>query len=199
MLTAETGLDALAHAVEAYVSELATPFSDMFALEAIRLVGKSLLTAYAKGENIQARYDMLLAATLAGLAFGSGGLGAVHAFSFVLETEHGLGHARAVSVILPHIMQYNRIATLHKYGMMAMALGEPVDGLSDSQAAEMAIVAVGRLLDETTISSRLGDYGISQDHLPALVTGTMKQTRLFVPNPRNLTEEDVRNIFMRAL
>ena len=199
MLTAETGLDALGHAVEAYASELATPFSDMFAVEAIRLVGKSLLKAYAKGENIEARFDMLLAATLAGLAFGSGGLGAVHAFSFVLETEHGLGHARAVSVVLPHIMQYNKIAALHKYGMMAMALGESVDGLSDSQAAETAVIAVQRLLDETGISSRLGDYGISQGHLPALVAGTMKQTRLFIPNPRNLTEEDVRDIFMQAL
>ncbi|MGD0233300.1 MAG: iron-containing alcohol dehydrogenase [Syntrophorhabdales bacterium] len=199
MLTAETGLDALAHAVEAYVSDLATPFSDVLALEAIRLVGKSLLTAYAKSENIEARFDMLLAATLAGLAFGSGGLGAVHAFSFVLETEHGLGHARAVSVILPHIMKYNKIGVLRKYGMMAMALGEQVEGLTDSQAAEMAIVAVSRMLDETGISSRLGDYGISQDHLSELVAGTMKQTRLFVPNPRNLTEDDVRNIFMRAL
>jgi alcohol dehydrogenase class IV len=63
----------------------------------------------------------------------------------------------------------------------------------------MAIVAVSRMLDETGISSRLGDYGISQDHLSELVAGTMKQTRLFVPNPRNLTEDDVRNIFMRAL
>lgn len=199
MLTAETGLDALGHAVEAYVSELATPFSDLLALEAIRLVGKSLLAAYAKGENIEARFDMLLAATLAGLAFGSGGLGAVHAFSFILETEHGLGHARAVSVILPHIMQYNKIGALRKYGMMAMALGEQVEGLSDAQAAEMAIVAVGRLLDETGISSRLGDYGIVQEHLPGLVAGTMRQTRLFVPNPRNLTEQDVGNIFIQAL
>lgn len=199
MLTAETGLDALAHAVEAYVSDLATPFSDMLALEAIRLVGKSLLTAYAKGENIEARFDMLLAATLAGLAFGSGGLGAIHAFSFVLETEHGLGHARAVSVILPHIMKYNKIGALRKYGMMAMALGEQVEGLADSQAAEMAIVAVTRRLDETGISSRLGDYGISQDHLSELVSGTMKQTRLFVPNPRNLTEDDVKDIFIGAL
>jgi alcohol dehydrogenase len=199
MLTAETGLDALAHAVEAYVSELSTPFSDMFAVEAIRLVGKSLLTAYAKGENIEARYDMLLAATLAGLAFGSGGLGAVHAFSFVLETDHGLGHARAVSVILPHIMQYNKIANRRKFAMIAMALGEQVDGVSDSQAADMAVAAVLRLLDETNISCRLGDYGLSEAHLSTLVSGTMKQTRLFVPNPRNLREEDVRDIFVQAL
>ena len=198
-LTAETGLDVLGHAVEAYVSELATPFSDMLALEAMRLVGKSLLTAYAKGEDVEARFDMLLAATLAGLAFGSGGLGAVHAFSFVLETDHGLGHARAVSVILPHIMQYNKVGALGKYGMIAMALGEQVEGMSNAQAAEMAVIAVQRLLDETSISNRLGDYGISEEHLPGLVAGTMKQTRLFVPNPRNLKEEDVRNIFMQAL
>ncbi len=199
LITAECGLDALGHAVEAYVSELCTPFSDILALESIRLVGKSLLKAFSKGENVEARYDMLLAAALAGLAFGSGGLGAVHAFSFVLETEHGLNHARAVSVILPHIMQYNRIAASRKMGMIAMALGEAVEGMAESQAAEMALVAVNRLLDETGISSRLSDYGITPDDVSALTSGTMKQTRLFVFNPRNLTETDVSAIFTAAL
>ena len=199
LITAECGLDALGHAVEAYVSELCTPFSDILALESIRLVGKSLLKAFSKGENVEARYDMLLAAALAGLAFGSGGLGAVHAFSFVLETEHGLNHARAVSVILPHIMQYNRIAASRKMGMIAMALGEEVEGMAESQAAEMALVAVNRLLDETGISSRLSDYGITPDDVSALTSGTMKQTRLFVFNPRNLTETDVSAIFSAAL
>ena len=100
-VTPETGIDALCHATEAYVSLLATPFSDILALEGIRLVGKSLLSAFAKGENIEARSGMLLAATLGGLAFSSGGLGAVHAFSFALEMRLALSHARAISVIMP--------------------------------------------------------------------------------------------------
>jgi len=198
-LTAETGLDALSHLAEAYVSAFATPFSDMLALEGIRLVGKSLLLAYAKGENIEARSDMLLAATLGGLAFSSGGLGAVHAFSFVLETDHALSHARAVSVILPHIMEYNRIGAARKYGAIARALGERSDGMSDLQAADAAVSAVRRIADTTGISCRLRDYAIMEEHIPALVAATMEQGRLFASNPRNLTEEDVRAIYLRAL
>ncbi len=199
VLTAETGLDALSHAAEAYVSVFATPFSDMLALEGIRLVGKSLLLAYAKGENIEARSDMLLAATLGGLAFSSGGLGAVHAFSFVLETDCGLSHARAVSAILPHIMEYNRIGAPRKYGAMAQTLGEKIEGMSELQAADAAVAAVRRLADTTGISYRLRDYRITEEQIPALVAATMEQGRLFASNPRNLTEEDVRGIYLRAL
>jgi alcohol dehydrogenase class IV len=199
LLTAETGLDALAHAIEAYVSQGATPFSDLLALEAIRLVGKSLLPAYAKGKTVEARLDMLLAATLAGLAFSSGGLGAVHAFSFVLESDHGMGHARAVAAILPHVMEFNKVGALRKYGSIAVALGEKTEGLSDFHAAGVAVTAVRRMLEATNISSRLSDYGISEDNMPGLVAGTLKQDRLFVSNPRNLTEQDVRNIYLRAL
>jgi alcohol dehydrogenase len=199
VLTAETGLDALSHAAEAYVSCFATPFSDMLALEGIRLVGKSLLLAYAKGENIEARSDMLLATTLGGLAFSSGGLGAVHAFSFVLETDRALSHGRAVSIMLPHIMEYNRIGAPRKYGAIARALGERVEGMSDLQAADAAVAAVRRLAEATGISCRLRDYAIVEEHIPALVAATMGQGRLFASNPRNLTEEDVRNIYLRAL
>jgi 1,3-propanediol dehydrogenase len=199
MLTAETGLDALSHAAEAFVSAFATPFSDMLALEGIRLVGRSLLLAYAKGENIDARSDMLLAAPLGGLAFSSGGLGAVHAFSFVHETDCGLSHARAVSAILPHIMEYNRIGAPRKYGAMAQALGERIEGMSEFQAADAAVAAVRRLADTTGISYRLRDYGITEEQIPALVAATMEQGRLFASNPRNLAEGDVRGVYLRAL
>ncbi len=199
VLTAETGLDALGHAVEAYVSRNHTPFSDMLAMEAIRLVGKSLLPAYCKGDNLEARSEMLLAATLAGLAFGSGGLGAGHAFSFALETELRLSHARAVAVALPHTMEYNKIADLGRFTSIGRALGEPVDGLSDSEGADRAIGAVRRLLERTSVSSRLRDYGVSEADVPRLTAATMEQNRLFSPNPRNLSESDVRSIYVRAL
>jgi alcohol dehydrogenase len=199
LLTAETGLDAFAHAMEAYVSRNRTPFSDILAIEAIRLVGNSLLPAYSKGENLEARSDMLLAATLGGLAFSSGGLGAVHAFSFALETELGLGHARAVAVILPHIMEYNKIGESGRYGSVARALGERVETLSNRQAGDAAVDAVRRLLDRTGISSRLRDYSASEHDVARLTAATMQQDVLFAPNPRDLTEQDVRSIYLRAL
>lgn len=197
-LTAETGLDVLAHAMEAYTSLNATPFSDMLASEAMRLVGKSLLAAYAKGENLEARLDMIFAATLAGLAFSSGGLGAIHALSFVLE-NYGMGHAKSVSVMMPHVMEYNKIAAAEKYGAIAGFLGDDVNGVSLYQGANLAVIAVKRLLEEVNISIKLKDYGISKDDVPAMVASTMKQSRLFVPNARNMTEKDITDIYMRSL
>ncbi len=198
VVTAETGLDALAHAVESYTSPHATPFSDMLAFEAIRLVGKSLLTAYCKGDNIEARLDMLLAASLAGLAFTSGSLGAPHALGFVLEEEFGLPHARAVSLMLPLIMEYNRIAALPRFASVAAALGEETGRLSADEAAARAVLAVERLLGQMGISRAFDDYGISRDDVPRMAARAAKQARLLGMNTRAIGEEDVFAIFMRG-
>jgi alcohol dehydrogenase class IV len=198
-LTADTGMDALGHAIEAYVSVNGTPFSDFLALEAIRLVSENLLAAYAKGENMAARYTMLLAASLAGLAWASGGLGAAHALSYTLETEHQIGHARAIAVILPYVMEFNKIGNLEKFGRIASAMGEATEKMSAREAADRAVTAVKKLLDALNISIKLSGYGVSAQHVDRLVEGAMKQARLFVPNPRNLTEDDVRMLYVRAL
>jgi len=198
-LTADTGLDALVGAIEAYVSVNATPFSDILALEAIRLISENLPMVYAKGDHVSARLNMSLAAILANLAWQSGGLGAVHALSYVLETECHLRHARAASIMLPHVMEYNKIGNLFKYGQIAKAMGEDIEGLTHYEAAERSVNAVMRLLEVVNISFTLSDYGVSKENLPRLVEGAMKQARLFVPNPRNLTEADVKNIYLKAL
>ena len=198
-VTAETGIDALAHAIESYVSVSSTPFSDILSIEAIRLISENLPVAYAKGENIEARSNMIFAAALAGLAWASGGLGAVHGLSYVLETEFNLGHAKASSIMLPHVMAFNKIGNLYKYGQVARAMGESIEGLSTYDAAEKSISAVKRLLWSVNISFRLTDYGGSKESFPKLVEGGMKQARLFVPNPRNLTEHDVKGIYLKAL
>jgi alcohol dehydrogenase len=198
-LTAATGIDALTHAIESYVCVNASPFSEVLAMEAIRLVGKSLLTAYAKGQTVEARYDMQVAANLAGLAFSSSGLGAVHALSLTLEGEHRVEHAKAISAMLPHVMAYNSIGALEKYGAIAQALGEDIEGLSSAEAAETAVMAILRLLKTMNLSTRLMDFGITEEDVPPLVTEAMKQTRLFALNPRNLAEKDVREIYLKAM
>lgn len=198
VVTAETGVDALAHAVEAYTSPYATPFSDVLALESIRLVGKSLLAAYSRGENIEARFDMLLAASLAGLAFTSGSLGAPHALAFVLEEEFGLPHARAVSLVLPLIMEYNRIAALPRFASVAAALGEEVNGLSLDEAAGRAHVAVRRLLVHMGISPAFDDHGISRGDVPRMAARAAKQARLLKMNTRAMGESDIIALFMRG-
>ena len=199
LVTATTGIDALAHAIESYVSVNATPLSDILSIEAIRLVSESLPPTYAKRDKIGARFNMIIAAALAGLAWQSGGLGAVHGLSYILETEYHMAHGTATAIMLPHVMDYNKIGNLKKYAKIAQAMGENIEGLSDYEAAEKSIGVVERLLENVEISTSLTDHGVPKEGLPKLVEGGMKQARLFVPNPRDLAEEDVRNIYSRAL
>ncbi len=195
VVTADTGMDALVHAIEAYVSVNATPFSDILAVEAIRLIAESLPIAYVKGSDIGARYNMALAANLAGLAFTSGGLGAVHGLAYVLGTEYHMSHGRSNAIMLPHVMDYNKIGNLDRYARIAEAMGENIQGLSAYEAAGKSVDAVKKLLEAVNISISLPDYGIHHEELPKLVEGGMKQSRLFVPNPRDLSKEDVEKIY----
>ncbi|MCK4795325.1 MAG: iron-containing alcohol dehydrogenase [Desulfobacteraceae bacterium] len=195
VVTADTGIDALIHAIETYVSVNATPFSDILAIEAINLIAHNLPIAYAKGSNIEARYNMALAASLAGLAFTSGGLGAVHGLAYVLGTEYHMSHGRSNAIMLPHVMDYNKIGNLNKYAQIAQAMGENIKGLSSYEAAEKSVDASKKLLEAVNISIKLPDYGIRKEDLPKLVEGGMKQARLFVPNPRDLSKEDVEKIY----
>ncbi|NIS62540.1 MAG: iron-containing alcohol dehydrogenase, partial [Proteobacteria bacterium] len=197
-VTADTGIDALVHAIETYVSFNATPFSDILALEAMTLIAENVSMAFAKGENIEARYNMSLAATISGLAFSSGGLGAVHALSNPLGIEYHLPHGRTNAIMLPHVMTYNLIGNPTKFAWIAEAMGEEVEGLSPMEAGALAVEAVKELLNQLKISIRLRDYDIPQKDIPKLVEGAMKISRLFVPNPRNLTHEDVEEIFRMA-
>jgi alcohol dehydrogenase class IV len=197
-VTADTGIDALVHAIETYVSANATPFSDILAIEAITLIAENVTKAFAKGENVEARYHMSLAATISGLAFGSGGLGAVHALSNPLGIEYGLPHGRANALMLPHVMTYNLIGNPIKFALIAEAMGEELEALSPVEAGALAVEAVKELLNQLKIPVRLRDYHIPQKDIPKLIERVMKVSRLFVPNPRNVTREDVEEIFRVA-
>ncbi len=198
VVTADTGVDALVHAVEAYVSMNATVFSDLWAEEAIRLIGTYLPIACAKGSNRDARYYMSLAATLAGLAFTSGGLGAVHALAYPLGTEYHMTHGRTNAMMLPHVMNFNLPGNPGKYARIAELLGQDTAGLSALEAAPLAVKAVTDLEDAINVSWLLQDYDIDPADIDLLVSGAMQQARLFVPNPRDLDEDDVRSIYREA-
>ncbi|MGQ9858934.1 MAG: iron-containing alcohol dehydrogenase [Thermodesulfobacteriota bacterium] len=197
-VTVDTGLDALVHAVETYVSANATPFSDILAERAIEWIAKYLPMAWAKGSNFTARYYMSLASTVAGMAFASGGLGAVHGLCYPLGTEYHMSHGRSNAIMLPHVMKFNIPGNPEKFARIAFLMGMDVEGLSQLEAAHAAVEAVEQLLDSLQVPYHLRDYGIPESDLPKLVAGGMKQTRLFVPNPRDLNEEDVKAIFREA-
>ena len=197
-VTADTGIDALVHAIESFVSFNGTPFSDLLALEAIRLISRSLPTAYSKSEDLSARYDMSFAALLGGMSIASGGLGAVHALAYPIGTEYHQNHGRSNGIILPHVIEFNLMGNIKKYGIIGSTMGEKIEGLNGPEAAGRSVVAVKRLLEMINISYRLRDYGIPKESIPKLVEGGMKQSRLFVPNPRNLTQDDVTAIYTKA-
>jgi len=197
-VTADTGMDALVHAIEAYVSVSATPFSDILAIEAIRLIAENLSAAYAKGSNMEARFNMALAATLAGMAFTSGGLGVVHALSNPLGTEYHLTHGRSNAVMLPYVVDCNKIGNPNKYARIAQAMGENIEPLSAYEAVERLVNSLLRLLELLGIPSKISAYGVTKEDIPRLAAGAMKITRLFAGNPRDLTEEDVKGIYAAA-
>ena len=198
VVTADTGLDALVHAIEAFVSVNATPMSDIWAKEAIRLIGRYLPIACAKGSNLEARHQMSMAALLAGQAFTNAGLGAVHALAYPLGTEYHMTHGRTNGIMLPHVMQFNLAGNPEKYRIIAELLGESSAGLSPLSGAALSVQAVLELEDSIDVPCRLGDYSITEEDLELLVGGAMKQSRLFVPNPRDLGGEDVRSISRHA-
>ena len=197
-VTADSGVDALVHAIETYVSANATPFSDLFAEKAIDWIGKYLPIAWAKGSNLEARYFMSLAALYAGAAFASGMLGAVHALAYPIGTEFRLPHGRSNAIMLPHVMKYNLPGNPEKYASIAALMGKRIEGLTAAKEALLAIEAVQELLETLQIPYRLRDYGVSKKDFPKLVEGTMRFARLFVPNPRDLTEQDVLSIYEEA-
>jgi alcohol dehydrogenase class IV len=198
VVTADTGMDALTHAVETYVSMQATVFSDALAERAVELIARWLPAACAKGSNLEARYWMSVAATLAGMAFGSGGLGAVHALAYPLGTEYHMTHGRTNAVMLPHVMRFNLPGAVAKYARLAALMGQDTGGLTPLQAAGRAAAAVEELAAAAGVSCRLRDYGVGSGELPRLAEGAMLQARLFVPNPRTPGSADVRRIYEDA-
>lgn len=141
---------------------------------------------------------MSLAATLAGLAFASGGLGACHALSYPLVTGYHMPHGRSNAVMLPHIIKCNLAGNPKKYARIAALMGKDIEGLSNLEAAPLAVESVQDLLEAIEVPFHLHDYGIPKDDFPTLVEEAMKQSRLFVSNPRDLKEDDVRSVYEKA-
>ena len=198
-VTAATGMDALIHAVEAYTSRNATPFTDMLALEAIRQIFRNIRTAFANGSNLEARGGMLEGSLLAGMAFANAGVTAVHAFAYPIGAEFHIPHGVANSIMLTAVMEFNMLGNLSKFAHMAGLFGENTRGLSERQAAQAAVQGLRTLAGDLKIPGSLREFGVKDEHIPALAQGVMKVTRLLANNPRELTLEDAEEIYRRVL
>jgi len=196
-LTAATGMDALTHAIECYVNTVHNPIAKTLALEAIRLIGRSLRAAYANGKDLGARTEMLLASTMAAMAFTRTRLGNVHAMSHPLGAHFDVPHGVANAILLPYVMAWNLIGCTDTYPQVAEALGYRVDGLSPREAAESAVEAVRHLARDVGIPERLRDVGVSREGIPRMAEDAMKSGNVLV-NPRTTTYEDIVGLFETA-
>ena len=195
-ITAGTGMDALAHAIENYTMAFAQSLSDSTALLAMEYVGQHLRVAYAQGQNLKARYKMSMAAMLGGLAYGTESAGAAHAMSQsaggVVNAPHGPLTAR----LLGPVMRYNYMAEPEKFARIAQALGEDVRGLSGWDAAERAVAAVMRLTEDLEIPT-LPALGFSEAQIPMLAEIAFKDPQTH-GNPRDLSVESYKQIYRWA-
>ncbi|TYO97440.1 iron-containing alcohol dehydrogenase [Desulfallas thermosapovorans] len=197
-LTAATGVDALSHAIESYVSLAANPLSDVRALEAIRLIAGNLRESVACRTNMQAKSAMSMASLQAGLAFSNAILGATHAMTHQVDGLLDLHHGETNAVLLPHVMEFNLISCADKYRQVAIAMGENVDGLSKQDAAHKAIDAVRRLVRDIGINYGLSNMGFREEYIPELSKNALHDACI-ITNPRDADAEDLARIFYKAM
>ena len=198
-VTAATGMDALIHAVESFTSKNATSISDMFARQAMLLIANNIRTAFANGSNLAARSNMLEGSLLAGMAFCTAGVTAVHAFAYPIGAEFHIPHGIANSIMLTPVMEFNKLGSLERFAKIAEYLGENTTGLSTREAANAAVEAMRNLATDLKIPAHLSEFGIEEKDIPELAEGVMKVTRLLANNPRDLTLEDAEEIYRRVL
>ncbi len=213
-VTADSGIDALTHAVEAYtavdnaefslpegertVYQGKHPLGDVLAEKAIALVGAFLRRAVADGSDFEARDGMALAATLAGLAFSNVGVAAVHALEYPVGGAVHCAHGRGNGLLLSYVMRFNLPARVRAFATIARLLGEDVTGLDEPGAAQRAISAVERLRNDIGIPARLRDLGVREDQLRPFAERAFGIKRILRVNPRPVSVEDLEQILRSA-
>ncbi|WP_438315237.1 iron-containing alcohol dehydrogenase [Sporosarcina sp. FA9] len=198
-VTAATGMDALVHAVESYTAIRSDELNDGIALQAIKLISRSLRKAVYNGNNLKAREDMSMGSLLAGIALANAGVGAVHALAYPLGGKFKVPHGVSNSLLLPYVMKYNVVSEMEKFKEIAIALGENIEGLSTREAAEKAVESLGKLSRDIGIPTSLVEVGVRQEDLKELAAEAIKIERLLGNNPRKLTLKDIEEIYQNAL
>jgi alcohol dehydrogenase class IV len=197
-ITAFTGMDALTHAIEAYVSLKSQPMADSLAWEAIQLISANLRQAVGNGDNLAARANMMLASTMAGMAFVNASVGLVHAAAHALGGFFNIAHGIANAVMLPLVMRLSLIGNPGKYADIAVAMGENVEGLSEMEAAREAVFAVEGLAADIGIPQDLKQLGAEPARISDLVDETMNQSGSYPFNSRKVGKREIVQLFEQA-
>jgi len=213
-VTADSGIDALTHAIEAYtavdneefplpsgersVYQGRHPLGDCLAEKAINLIGQHLERAVYHGDDVSARDGMALGATTAGLAFSNVGVALVHAMEYPVGGATHCSHGEGNGLLLPFVMRFNLPARVKQFARIAQLLGQDASGLSEAALAEQAVGAVERLKSAIGIPQRLRDLGVTRDQLRPFAEKTLGIQRILRVNPRPVTVDDVTSIFEAA-
>lgn len=197
-LTAATGMDALTHAVEAYVSTIATPITDACAQKAIELISTYLRKAVENGKDEEARDMMAYAEFLAGMAFNNASLGYVHAMAHQLGGFYDLPHGVCNAILLPHVQEYNAQVSADRLKDVAKFMGVAVEGLSAEEGAKKAIETIKKLSKDINIPSGIKELGAKEEDFSILAENALKDACGFT-NPKQATHAEIINIFKAAL
>jgi alcohol dehydrogenase class IV len=200
-VTADSGIDALIHAIEAYTSPLANTMSDMFAETAIKLVSGNLRRAYAQGnKDIQSRVNMATAASLAMYAVVLSSIGLAHMMNVPLGKKAGILHGSACYILLPTVMEFNMVSNPAKYARVATLMGENIDGLSVPEAAAKSVEAVVKIATDLSMPQK-SDVKISDADIEAMVDELyqFQGPIINIQNPRQVTREDVKRLYLDVL
>ncbi|MEM2178640.1 MAG: iron-containing alcohol dehydrogenase [Candidatus Methanomethylicaceae archaeon] len=199
-ITMSTGMDALTHAIEAYISIKAQPITDLLAIEAIKLISKYLRRAWANGEDIEAREKVMLGSLLAGLAFSNSSVALVHGMARPLGVYFNIPHGLSNAILLPHVMEFTYISNPEKFMNIALCMNEKIDGLSLIEAAKLSIEAVKKICKDIKVPS-LKNIGIKEEELNKLAPKMAEEAIASgspANNPRKASIEEIIEIYKKA-
>ena len=193
-VTADTGMDALTHCIEAYTNKFAHPSVDIYALQGIRLIAANLEKAVKNGQDQEAREALAFGSLYGGLFLGPVNTAAVHALSYPLGGEFHIPHGLSNAILLPSVMKFNMPANIKRHAEVAIALGcQP--GKNDEETAQRGVDFIYQLADAVGIPKKLTDLGIPQTAVDGMAKAAMQVQRLLKNNPREVTEQDARDIY----
>ena len=198
-ITASTGMDALTHAIECYMSKKGNPFSELLALKAITLITRSIRRAFSHGSDLDARHDMLLGALYGGMCIATSSTTAVHALAYPLGGKYRIAHGVSNAILLPYVMRFNGVGNEEKFLDVAIAMGIDVAGLTPQQATTAMIDGLFALNRDLSIPVDLKQWNITAADLETLVDGAASVTRLLDNNPRPMSRADIGAIYSQLI
>lgn len=196
-VTAGTGMDALTHAIEAFVSSYSNPMTETLCAKAIELVSQNLRTAVRAGQDVDARTNMLIASYMAGMAFSNSTLGIVHTLAEAMGGFYRIPHGVTNSLMLPYVMKFNASAAMPKFARIAELMGEATEGKTLQKAAELSWGAVRMLSKDIGLPQTLREVGVRKDDLGEIIAIADKWANLS-GNPKMISRDEIEELYLRA-